>query len=124
LGLKADKWTHGSNGFDEKEADSMIHVIARIELKQDSREKFLEIFRKNVPNVRAEKGCIHYEPTVDINSGLPAQGEVRPNVVTVVEAWESLDALHTHLKAPHMLDYRDKVKDLVKQVSLQVLEPA
>ena len=102
----------------------MIHVIATIELKEDGREKYLEILQKNVPNVRAEKGCIHYEPTIDINSGLPAQGEVRPNVVTLVEAWESLDTLHTHLKAPHMLDYREKVKDLVKQVSLQVLEPA
>jgi quinol monooxygenase YgiN len=102
----------------------MIHVIATVELKEDTREKFLEVFQKNVPNVRAEKGCIHYEPTIDINSGIPAQGEVRPNVVTVVEAWESLDTLHSHLKTPHMLDYREKVKDLVKQVSLRVLEPA
>ncbi len=102
----------------------MIHVIATVELKEDTREKFLEIFRKNVPNVRAEKGCIRYEPTIDVNSGIPAQGELRPNVVTVVEAWESLDALHAHLKAPHMQDYREKVKDYVKQVGLQVLEPA
>jgi quinol monooxygenase YgiN len=40
-----------------------------------------------------------------------------------VEAWESLDDLHRHLKAPHMATYREEVKDLVKQVSLQVLQP-
>jgi quinol monooxygenase YgiN len=40
-----------------------------------------------------------------------------------VEAWESLDALRNHLKAPHMLDYKEKVKDMVKSVSLKVLSP-
>ena len=44
--------------------------------------------------------------------------------MTVVEKWESLDALNAHLVAPHMLSYREKVKVLVKGVSIQVLEPA
>ena len=42
-------------------------------------------------------------------------------MVTIVEAWESFDALESHLMAPHMLDYRKAVKDLVKGVALQVL---
>jgi quinol monooxygenase YgiN len=32
-------------------------------------------------------------------------------------------ALQAHLKTPHMAAYREEVKDLVDQVSLQVLKP-
>jgi quinol monooxygenase YgiN len=103
--------------------NKMIYVIATIELKEGSKGDFLNIFHGNVSNVKAEKGCVTYAPTVDTDSGIPIQGELRPDVVTIVEAWESLDDLHRHLKAPHMATYREEVKDLVKQVSLQVLQP-
>ena len=102
----------------------MIYVIAGIELHDGRRAEFLEIFKRNVPKVRAEEGCIKYEPTVDVDSGIPIQGALRENVVTIVEAWESVDALQAHLKAPHMLTYRERVKDLVKEIKIQVLEPA
>jgi quinol monooxygenase YgiN len=45
-------------------------------------------------------------------------------VVTVVESWESLDHLRRHLSAPHMQDYRPRVKDLVVKAALAILEPA
>lgn len=101
----------------------MIYVIATIELNQDCKDDFLKIFKNNVPHVRAEKGCITYAPTVDLDSGIPVQGKLRADTVTIVEAWESLDDLQRHLKAPHMAAYREKVKDLVKQVTIQVLQP-
>lgn len=101
----------------------MIHVIATIELNSGSTEAFLEAFKRNIPNVRAEEGCIAYGPTVDVDSGIPIQGGVRPDVVTIVEHWTNLEALHAHLEAPHMAAYGIEVKDLVKNVSLQVLQP-
>jgi quinol monooxygenase YgiN len=101
----------------------MIYVIATIELNQGCKDDYLNILRGNVPNVKAEKGCVTYKPTVDTDSGIPIQGELRSDVVTIVEAWEGLDDLHQHLKTPHMATYRENVKDLVKQVSLQVLQP-
>jgi quinol monooxygenase YgiN len=102
----------------------MIHVLAGIELKPGTREAFLAIFKANVPAVLAESGCLRYEPTVDVDTGLPAQGGVRPNTVTIVEAWQSLPHLRAHLTAPHMATYRERVKDLVVGVTLQVVEPA
>jgi len=101
----------------------MIHVIASIQVKSGAREAFLAAFRENIPNVKAEDGCLRYEPTVDVDSGLAVQGAPREDVVTIVEAWESLDALHAHLKAPHMTAYREQVKEMVAGVTLQVLEP-
>ena len=101
----------------------MIQVIATIELKPDCLDEYLAILHENVPKVKAEEGCLAYDPTVDIDSGLPVQGEIRQNTVTLVEAWVNLDALHAHLKTPHMAAYREAVKDYVQNVRLQVLEP-
>ncbi len=101
----------------------MINVLASIRVKAGRRSEFLEIFKSNVPNVREEKGCIEYFPTVDIDADLPPQS-LDENVVTIIEKWESLDALHDHLRAPHMLAYKEKVKDIVEDISLKVLKEA
>jgi len=101
----------------------MICVLASISVKPGKRDEFLEIFKANVPAVRAEDGCVEYIPAVDAPSGLDPQ-VLDENVVTVIEKWESLDALRAHLAAPHMETYREKVKDLVAGVALKVLQEA
>jgi quinol monooxygenase YgiN len=102
----------------------MIYVIATIQLVPGRRADFLAEFKRNVPNVLAEEGCLEYVPATDFATAIPAQGPARPDVVTVVEKWASLAALQAHFVAPHMLTYRERVKGLVQSVSLQVLEPA
>ena len=101
----------------------MIFVIATIEVKPGKREAFLAEFHKNVPNVRAEKGCLEYGPTVDAKTDIKAQIPLRENVVTIVEKWENLQALHAHLVAPHMATYRERVKEYVVGATLQILDP-
>jgi quinol monooxygenase YgiN len=86
---------------------TMIYVIATIELAAGKRDEFVKAFLANVPNVLAEKGCIEYQPTVDLATEIKAQPAVRADVVT-----------------PHMMSHRERVKQLVKSVSIQVLEPA
>ncbi len=101
----------------------MINVIASIHIKEGRLSEFIEIFKSNIPNVLEEKGCIEYLPTIDVPTGLPPQ-ELNNNVVTVIEKWGSLEDLQAHLKAPHMIAYKGKVKDLVDKVSLKVLMEA
>ncbi len=102
----------------------MIIVLATIELHPGKRPNFLAEFRKIVPKVRAENGCHDYFPAIDVASGLAVQGPARDDIVVVVEKWESVAALEAHLIAPHMMEYRPKVKDFVKKVGLQILSPA
>jgi len=101
----------------------MIHVVASIKVKEGKRDTFLGIFKSNVPAVQAEEGCIAYQPAVDFPSGFSSQ-QVDAQVVTVLETWESLEHLKAHLKAPHMLAYREQTKDLVEGTSLKVLQNA
>jgi quinol monooxygenase YgiN len=101
----------------------MINVIASICIETGSLSDFLEIFRANMLKVREEKGCIEYVPLVDIDAKLAPQ-TLDDNVVTIIEKWESLQALRDHLEAPHMLAYREKVKNIVTGLSLKVLKEA
>lgn len=101
----------------------MIHVIASIGVKPGKRNEFIKIFKANVPAVLAEDGCIEYVPTIDTNSGIDAQWKDE-TVVTIIEKWETIDALKAHLAAPHMATFHADTANLVEDISLTVLENA
>ena len=102
----------------------MIYVIATVELKPNCRSAYLEVLLGNVAAVKAEKGCLEYAPTIDVETDIPIHETYDDNVVTIIEAWEDIAALKNHFNEPHMLAYREKVKDLIKKVTIQVLQPA
>ena len=101
----------------------MIYVIATVELKPGKRSNYLEILLENVPHVKAEKGCLKYEPTIDTETDIPIHEKAGNDVVTIIEAWESVEALKSHFKAPHMLSYRERAKDLFSKVSIRITHP-
>jgi quinol monooxygenase YgiN len=102
----------------------MIHVLATLDLAPATREAFLTEFRKIIPDVKAENGCIEYGPAVDADSDLPNHFRIGPDRVMVIEKWESVAALKAHSTAPHMLAYRARVKDYIKGMELRLLSPA
>ena len=102
----------------------MIHVIATISTAPGRRDDVLKVFSALIPEVRAEVGCIEYGTAYDLDNVVDGQPGARPDVVTVVEKWEDPAALRTHLVAPHMVEFRGKVKDLVTGVEIRVLNPA
>jgi len=98
----------------------VINVIASICVKTGTLSDYLEILKTNISAVRKEKGCVEYVPMVDIDAKLPPQ-VFNKNVVIILEKWESLEALHAHLGSTHMLDYRERVKNMVESVVVKVL---
>ena len=102
----------------------MICVIATIETVAERHEDFLALFKALVPTVLAEEGCLEYAPMIDMSTPIGSQEPLRPGVVTVVEKWESLDALEAHLMAPHMLEFRRQSEPMRVGLTLQVLQPA
>ena len=102
----------------------MIHVIASVRVKTGMLDPFLELFKSTARQVREEKGYIQYVPAVDAASGLPAQA-LDADVVTVIEKWESLEALRNHLRTPHMVAFFEKRKGMVEEGSIvKVLQEA
>ncbi len=102
----------------------MLHVIATIELVSGSREAFLAEFHRIVPLVRGERGCLQYGPTIDAETDIANQSPTGEDVVTIVEQWEDVESLKAHLQAPHMLEYRPRVKEMIRSSRLQILQPA
>lgn len=102
----------------------MIHVIATVELNPGTRDKFLAEFRKLIPDVKAEVGCIEYGPAIDAETDIPIQFKIGPDKVTIIEKWEDAAALKAHGGAPHMQAYRARVKGFVRGMELRVLTPA
>lgn len=101
----------------------MIHVIATIDLASGTRDEFLAEFRKLIPDVKAEDGCLEYGPAIDAGTDIPTQARIGPDKVVIVEQWESVAALKAHGVAPHMQAYRVRVKEFVKGMELRILEP-
>ena len=99
----------------------MVIVVATVTCTSGHRNDFLAEFCKIVPEVLQEVGCIEYGPTIDAATDIGNQNTDESRV-TIVEKWESVDALKAHLVAPHMLAYRPKVKDFVVSSELRILE--
>lgn len=102
----------------------MIHVIATLEFEPGKRAEVLAEFKKIVPLVRAEKGCVEYAPAIDAETSMGFQHKIGPDSLMVIERWESLEALAAHDVAPHMAAYRAKVKHHIRGREIRVLSPA
>ncbi len=102
----------------------MIHVIALITAHPGKRAAVLEAFAENMPAVRAEQGCIEYQPVTDTPGMGPFQTPIGEDSFMVLEKWESKEALMAHAAAPHMAAYGRQVRDLLVSRTIHVLSPA
>ena len=101
-----------------------VHVLAIITAKPGRRAELLQVFKANVPAVRAEDGCIEYVATLDAEGAGSVQTRFGEDVFVVVEKWASLDALKAHAAAPHMKAYAEKTRDMIASRVIRVLSPA
>lgn len=100
----------------------MIHVVAIIKTKPGKRDTVLEAFVNNMPAVHDERGCIEYRPVIDANNAVPFQTEIGPDTFIVIEKWQTIADLSAHAKSAHMADYADRVKALIADRAVHVLE--
>src|SRR6188472_1333229 len=101
-----------------------VHVLAILTAKPGKRAELLQIFKANVPAVRAEDGCIEYVATVDAEGAGAIQTRLGEDVFVVVEKWASLEALQAHAAAPHMEAYAERTREMIASRSIHVLSPA
>lgn len=101
----------------------MIHV-AVITAKPGMRDSILNVFRANVPAVRAEDGCIEHGAAVDADNALAFQTKCGPDTFLVIEKWASMDALQAHAASPYMVAYGAKTRDMIASRVIHILAPA
>ena len=67
-------------------------VVARKKLLADRKDEALAIYREMIELTRKEEGCVAYDL---------AQSNDDPDLVAVIESWESMDALNAHIASEH-----------------------
>ena len=78
------------------EQNTMIKIVAKNYVKVDKIDEFISLVTKLVQETnKNDKGCIHYELFQDIKD---------PTILTIIEEWESKEALGMHMAAKHFLE--------------------
>jgi quinol monooxygenase YgiN len=70
----------------------MIKVVAKNYIKEDKIAEVLEAAKELVALTVKEEGCISYEMFQDIKD---------ESVLTMIEEWDSMDALTKHMNSEH-----------------------
>ncbi len=79
----------------------MIYVVAKQFVDPGKLDEFLALARELVEKTnKLDAGCISYAMYQDMND---------PSVITVLETWESQEALDQHGKAPHFTELIPKL---------------
>lgn len=70
-----------------------VIVIAKISVRSDSRDRWIEAGRTCVEETRKESGCISYDMFESVTE---------PNAFVFVESWKDKAALDAHATTPHL----------------------
>jgi len=71
----------------------MIKIVAKNYVKADKVSEFILLVTKLVQETNQnDAGCIHYELFQDVKD---------PQILTIIEEWESKEALGQHMNAKH-----------------------
>ena len=86
----------------------MIKVVAKSFAKPDKLNKILELSAEMVEKTVKEEGCIKYELFQDIKA---------PEVLVIIEEWESEEALSRHMASEHFRRIVPQLNELREKAS-------
>lgn len=101
----------------------MLTIIAEIRTHAATEhlQAVLNAFQKITPTVLAEDGCYGYETLIDHLPALEIQTQ-DPNLIMVLEKWQSTVHLETHMLTAHMQRHFEAIKDHVVDVKVRILQ--
>ncbi|MBA3303693.1 MAG: antibiotic biosynthesis monooxygenase [Actinomycetota bacterium] len=82
----------------------MIVIAGSVAVKPETRAEAVEALLKMGAASRAEDGCNTYQFAADLAD---------PNVIVVLEVWESAEILERHFATPHMAEFTGKLGQYV-----------
>jgi quinol monooxygenase YgiN len=101
----------------------VIQLIVEVTTKPGKREDYLKEFHANLVEVHKEPGCLEYAAFVDSDAYGRAQTPFGPDTIVILEKWATAEDLTAHSKAPHILQYQGRIKDLVESRRIHFLNP-
>jgi quinol monooxygenase YgiN len=89
----------------------LLTVIARMHAKAGKEQELREALESLIAPTVAEKGCVNY----DLH-----QGVEDPGWFFFYENWDSAADLDNHLAAPHLVEFADRLDDLLDERGLVI----
>lgn len=87
----------------------MIHIIANNYVKVDKVEEYLTLAMGLVEDTRnKDAGCIRYELVQDLKN---------PQILTMLEEWESQEALNNHMNSEHFKEVMAATADFSEKAA-------
>jgi quinol monooxygenase YgiN len=86
------------------EASRMVLQVVRVPVREDRRERWLELIRENAQATRNEDGCERYQVCEDIET---------PGTFVIVEQWTGLDAQYAHFRNPGFQELLGSLGDVL-----------
>jgi len=85
----------------------MIKIVAKNYVKADKIDEFISLVTKLVQETnKNDVGCIHYELFQDVKDS---------HILTIIEEWESKEALGQHMAAKHFLEIVPMLADFTEK---------
>ncbi len=85
----------------------MINIVAKHYVKQDKIDGFIMLAKKLVEKTQKDDpGCIHYDLFQDLED---------PRILTILEEWESREALDKHMAAVHFKEIVPQLGDFLEK---------
>jgi quinol monooxygenase YgiN len=98
---------------------NMVYCIVTMIIKNGKMDEFLAECRKIRPLVLAEKGCLMYDYTREIDTGSDRQEPINPDRITLYEKWASREALDIHSGMPYMIEFVSRVAPMRESVIMR-----
>lgn len=91
----------------------MEYVIGWLRLKPGKRDEFMRVAKPVVATTQKEDGCLFYEfhPT-----------QLDPDLVVVIEGWQSIEQHQAHQKTPHHTAFGPEVVRLAIEGRFEEIE--
>ena len=74
----------------------MVYVVVTMQIKKGRVEEFLKVVEELRGFVVKEPGCLAYDFTREVESPLSIQEPIDTHRITLIERWESMEALEIH----------------------------
>ena len=91
----------------------MVKVVAKGYFYEDKTQEAIKLYEELVEKTREEDGCISYSLFRDIEDN---------SILTMIEEWESKDALGKHMKTEHFTRLVPIIGKLRKSSEVNIYE--
>lgn len=99
----------GTNSLIAQDSQQMVR-IAKIDVDPQHLDPYLQALHKQMSSaVRLEKGVLSYHAVAD---------KANPARITILEVYADTAAYESHIRTPHFLEYKERVKDWVRGLEL------